>query len=801
MNDNKQKVSIPIWRKIGIGFFPHYLKFALRNMRKYKTQSLVGIFGLAVAFAIFILGSYWHRYEKNYDMFYPDAKRIRLMVSHDMYATEWGTDVLMPIDLADELVSVFPEIESAGRAFTRGGGDTYRLGENYVPVAPYYVDAAYIDMFTFDYAEGSKMDVVRQWNSFQPTDSMLYCGIVLTESVARKLFGNEPAIGKTLRGVMPSVNTVLAVIRDLPQNSNFQYDVLSSLSFDAFFPKSWDADIINTYIKLKPHINEKALHAKLENHLIDRGWRTHTRLEMMPLENIRQSYEAFLNGEFKTYPIRYGYIIFFVVGGLFLLLCAYLNFMTLSLSRFMENTKELGIRRVFGAKRIQLNSQLLTSLGIEALIALLVSVLLVRVLTPMFSSFVFLNFRFGELAGWLVVCLATGLLFTLLMGLLPVHVINALRVRVRGRNIFWRKLMVTVQLFIGAVYIFSIMVAGRQFSYLQNYDIGFDRKDIVHTYRPSSVIWQTFKAELETHPDILQSTALYMPLFTDRNHSTVEWDGKSGKDSMLLQMHMVDVNFLDFFGIGMLSGNFFTTEQSTGNYTVINQTAARIMGLENPTGHTINMGGRNIQIVGVVNDFHILPLRQPVEPMMLIGWGRRSDVYVRINPVERQRALAYLQETYQKFAASGDLFKYEFLDDEYASFHRSEKALLTVFGIMAVVCLLISAFGIYSMVSLSTLHRRKEIAIRKVMGAEAVDIAMMFFREYLMLVLIACVIALPVAYRLMNRWLQDYAYRVDIAWWKFAAVLALISFIVLATVLGRVLKAANGNPAEVVKSE
>jgi putative ABC transport system permease protein len=458
---------------------------------------------------------------------------------------------------------------------------------------------------------------------------------------------------------------------------------------------------------------------------------------------------------------------------------------------------------VFGAKRIQLNSQLLTSLGIETSCALFVSAYLVSVLTPLFSSFVFLDFRFGDLAGWLVVCLASGFLLTLLFGLFPVHYINALRVRVRGRNTTWRKIMVTVQLFIGVLFIFSIMVVSRQFAYLQNTDLGFDRKDIVHTYRPSSVDWPTFKATLDVNPDILLSTGLTTPLFTDQNQGPVDWEGQSGKDSMLIQMYIVDVNFLDFFSIGVQSGDFFSPEQSNANYTVINQTAARIMGLDNPTGHTINLGnGQKMQIIGVVNDFHILPLRQPIEPVMLICWGtRRSDVYVRINPVERQRALTYLQETYEKFAAPGDLFTYNFLDDEYASFNRSEQAMRSVFGIMAIVCLLISAFGIYSMASLSTLHRRKEIAIRKVMGAEAVDISVMFFREYLMLVLIANIVALPVANWLMNRWLQNYAYHVNIAWWMFVAVLALTLVIVLITVLGQVLKAANGNPAEVVKSE
>ena len=464
----------------------------------------------------------------------------------------------------------------------------------------------------------------------------------------------------------------------------------------------------------------------------------------------------------------------------------------------MGKAKELGIRKVFGARRIHLNAQLLTSLGIETLCALLVSAYLVSVLTPLFSSFVFLNFSFGELAGWLVVCIAAGWLFTLLIGVLPVHSISAMRIQVRGRNTVWRKLMVTVQLFIGVLFIFSIMVVGRQFSYLQNTDLGFDRKDIVHIDRPSNVDWQTFKAELESNPDILQSTALFMPLFTDRNQGPVSWTGKSGKDSMLIQFHMVDVNFLDFFGIGMQSGDFFTPEQSNGNFTVINQTAARIMGLDNPIGHTINGYG---QIIGVVNDFHILPLRQPVEPVILLCYGRRSDVYVRINPVERQRALAYLQETYQKFAAPGDLFTYTFLDDEYASFNRSEQAMVSVFGIMAVVCLLITAFGIYSMVAMSTLHRRKEIAIRKVMGANADNIATMFFREYIILVLIANIAALPIAYWLMNRWLQNYAYHVSIAWWMFTAVLILTLAVVLTTVLGQVLKAANGNPAEVVKSE
>jgi len=232
------------------------------------------------------------------------------------------------------------------------------------------------------------------------------------------------------------------------------------------------------------------------------------------------------------------------------------------------------------------------------------------------------------------------------------------------------------------------------------------------------------------------------------------------------------------------------------------------MGFDNPVGQFIDIAWgrdiRNAQIIGVVNDFHVAPLKEPIEPM-IFTYPRRfeleGNVYIKVHPAGIPQALEHIQNVFDKHKSPKMRFSYQFLDDEYARFNRSEQAMVSVFGIMAVVCVLISLFGIYSMIVLSTRHRRKEIAVRKVFGAEAVDIAAMFIREYFMMVLIANVVAQPVVYWLMSRWLQNYAYRVNIAWWMFAAVLATTIVIVLATVLGQVLKAANGNPAEVVKSE
>ena len=560
--DNKKQTmssakSLPKWRRAWLGLFPHYLKFAFRNLRKNKTQSLVGIFGLTVAFALFVLGSYWLRYENSYDMFYPDAGRIRLMFSHELVDNQWYTDIVMPVRMAEEMSASFPEIESAARCFTYAANYAFYSGEDYISATPYIVDTDFIDMFTFDYLEGSKQEVLKHWNSTSTRD----LNVILTESIARKFFGNEPAKGHILTGEGLSSDdtqsnfTVLAVIRDVPQNSNFRYNVLIPMplqmveNFD-----DWNVFFFVTYVKLKPHINEQALLAKLKNHMVDRGWREHTQLDMTPLGDIHKRFideNRQLRWLGKAPPIQFGYIIAFAVAGILILLCAYINFITLALSRFMEYTKELGIRKIFGAGRIQLNMQLLTSFGIEALLALFVSTLLVMALTPVFSSFVLLDFRFGDLAGWLVVCLAAGLMFTLLMGLFPVHLINALRVRVRGRNTIWRKIMVTVQLFIGVLFIFSVMVAGRQFSYMQHTDLGFDRQNIVETTKPESVDWSVFKTELEANPSILETTIIVQFKFFNQRRFSVH-------DSLpKFNYSETDVNFIDFFNITLQSGEFF----------------------------------------------------------------------------------------------------------------------------------------------------------------------------------------------------------------------------------------------------
>ena len=775
----------------------HYFKFAFRNIRKYKTQSLVGIFGLALAFTIFVFGSYWLKYENSYDMFYPDAERIRLMISHDKIGQEWATDVVMPLPMADELLASFPEIETAARCITFFGNDIYKLGENYLSVEPYYVDTEYINMLTFNYVEGNKKDVLEKWNTANSDNQ----NIILTESIARIFFGNEPAVGKNLYGINTGTqNTVLAVISDVPQNSNFQYNVLTPIPFDMISWKdNWDFFAVITYIKLKPHINEQALSAKLKYHMIDRGWREHTQLDLAPLNEIHKRFnEDYQNVKFKTYPLRFGYIIIFAVAGLLILLCAYINFMTLAFSRFMEKHKELVVRRVFGARHVHLNCQLLTSLGIEALFAMLISVLLVWALMPLFSSFVFLNFRFGEVAGWLLVCIVVGLLFTLLTGLLPGHYINALRVRMRGRNTLWRKIMITVQLFIGVLFIFCVMAVSRQFSFMQHFDIGFDRSNIVEITKPEGVDWTLFKTELEANPNILETSIVHYPFFGEMG-TNLKWEGQAPNDSMLnFQTNNVDVNFIDFFGIKLKAGDFFDTANPDPTKIVINQTAANVLGFAEPVGQFVEIqwGGGSVQIIGVVNDFHISPLRKQVEPMILrYARSFRGKTYIKVHPDGIHSALEYIRSTYEKHASSNELFSFQFLDDEYARFNSSEQAMRSIFSVMAILCLLISIFGIYSMVTLSIQHRRREIAIRKVYGAEVSDIVIMFFREYLMLALIANVAALPVAYLLMNRWLQDYAYRVSITWWMFAAVLALIFVVVLTTLSLQVLKAANKNPA------
>lgn len=797
----------------------HYFKITFRNIWKYKTQSLTGIFGLAFAIACFVPVLYWIRYETSYDSFHPDAEDI-----HRLYMVEKQSgriNELAPAILARKLSEQYPAVEAA-TSFMPEINNCKTPDISHIRLRTFNTDNTFFEVFRPQFVSGDTQ---------QPL--LTEFSLVLTESVAITLFGDvETAIGQQIQSTFYFFHppyTVTAVVKDPPLHTNLPFDALLNFDFGiSTGPEEiqWTQTVAHMYLRLNSHTDIHKFAEEIHDYTIRTEVKPDIELGMLPIQDVRHH----LNSDV---PFTLNFMRVFMAAGILLLFSAIFNFLNLHLDLFLQRLRELHQRTVHGATRKRLIGQMLFELVCSILLAILFGGCLVIPAFPPFASLLDLPMDMLQLIDFFLIC-GTGIMALMLFigwitfRQLSYRAMQPLSKGKRSGQPVWRRITITLQLAVSIVFIMATLVVMKQIRFVNQKDLGINRNGIIQLYGLPPYMERSLRTalieELNTIPQIQTiTTSDFEPLHKAQSIKTtsyVDWPSKPTDENPAFHIIFMDHHFAEMLGLKMIVGEWHTEEG--GNKVVINEEAARVMGLTDPVGTIIRMSEIDLeiadkmddlaiefQIVGMVNDFHTLSLRNRIPPTMFrqsasTAGGRivaENVLYIHvIAGYEReviQRITSMLPDIHPTFVD----IQLRTMDDLYDSFNHSEQAGMKIFSILATVCLLISLFGIYAIATASTQRRRREIAIRKVVGAKVSDIVRLFFREYVLLVLIAGGFSLPMAYLAMSYWLQGYAYRTNIPWWLMTGMMLGVILVVWLTVLSQVLKAANSNPGEVVKSE
>ena len=784
----------------------HYFKIAFRNMWKYKMQSLSGIFGLAFGLACFVPAVYWMRYETSYDSFYPDAEHIYRVYAVEKQSGKVNEGVSRIFE--KKLQEKFPAVE-ASTVYLIEQENCSVEGIPHVQLRTLYTDSTFFGIFPQEFVSGDSRQPLQVLNN-----------IILTETVAVRLFGNaEKAIGQQVQTKMKSSlppYTVTAVVKDPPANTNMQFDVIIYHDMIKYFSElpeeaQWTMFFMNLYVKLHPETDVDKLAEQMHDFTSRLGVNTNIELRMLPISDVRHQ----LNTDV---PFTLNFIGLFVASGILLLFSALFNFLNLHLDLFRQRIRELRLRSVHGASEGQLVRQMMFELLCAILLALFLACSFVEIIRPAFAGLLNITMELSQLIQIFVVC-GIGLMalilfigFILFWKLSRLSTSPQLEIRITGKPVL-RRMAVTMQLSVSMVFIVAALVVMMQMHFVNQKDLGFDSRGVIQLsgfLDYSGKIQGALERELATIPQIESITqADFEPRHKSDIYTMitdVEWPGKSSFETPAFNVIYTDSRFVETFKLKMVTGEWW--HQGETQEIVLNEEAVREMGLSEPEGSIIRIPSIDdasvmveYKVVGVVNDFHTLSLRNRIQPVIFLPSSQASNIlYIRVVPGQDQEVMQKIAAILPGIDATLADARLTPVDELYNHLNWSEQVGLKMFSVLATVCMLISLFGIYAVAAAATSRRRKEIAIRKVVGAEAGNIIRMFLREYTLQVIAAGVVALPLAYLVMSGWLQGYAYRMNIPWWLLGGVVVGVIILILLTVFMQVLKAADSNPSEVIKA-
>lgn len=783
----------------------HYLKIAFRNMWKYKTQSLTGIFGLAFAMACFVPTLYWMRYETSYDSFYPDAAHIYRIYTVEKESGKVNNGASRIVE--KKVREQFPAVE-ASTAFVTGQENCRTEGMPHIRMQMLYADSSFFSVFPQAIVSGDPNKPLQVLNN-----------MVLTESVAVRLFGDaEKAIGQQVQTKMSATfppYTVTAVMKDLLPNSNMSFDaiiyhdMIKSLS-EAPEEIQWTMSFMEVYVKFNPRTEVGDASEQLCDLPSRLGTNPHIELRMIPVSDVRHKLNS-------NAPFTLNFIGLFVASGILLLFTAVFNFLNLHTDLFRQRLRELRLRTVNGATGSQLIWQMMFEQACAIVLALLSACWFVVVARPAFSGLLDIEMGLLPMILLFVVCGIGVMALMLFISFILFGRLSRLAMRpqsegkLTGQPPVLRRMAVTLQLAVSVVFIIAALVVMMQMHFVNRKDLGFDRRGIIQLSGftdYSGKIEAALIQKLSTIPLVESVTdASFEPQHKPNPlamTAKVMWQGKPIDESTAFDRIGTDSRFAETLGLQMVDGKWW--DEGQAQKIVLNEEAVRVMGLSEAVGSIVSIpypyddSILECEVAGVVKDFHIQSLRNRIQPTFFFS-TLANILYIRVTPGQEMEAIRQISAILPDVDVSLADARLTPIGELYNRLNKSEQIGLQLFSILATVCLLISLFGIYAVASAATRRRRKEIALRKVVGAEVDSIVRLFFREYILQVIIASVVALPLAYLAMSDWLQGYAYRTNIPWWLLVGVIAGVVAVVLLTVLGQVLKAANSNPAEVVKSE
>ena len=812
----------------------NYIKIAWRNLVKHKLYSAIKIGGFAFSIAACVLIALFIRHEISYDQSYPDSERLYRAV---MSINQQGTPlkgISFQAPFAATMKANFPEIEQAGRILPNS---LFGAGSNQISIEG-SDKSIYEEGFT--YADQGLLDILQLPTVYGDSQHALDepNTVVLTASKAAKYFPEGNPVGKViyLNNNKSRPYTVKAVLEDLPTNSHlYGFDFFLTL-LDAHFydgeDTNWLANNYVTYFKIREGTDTDLLAKKLTADLLDNyfipqmkasgiqlaEWITSFKVTLQPFSAIHlSSYDIRDYGAADNYKgdIRFVWLFGGIAG--FILLIACINFINLSTAKSASRAKEIGLRKVVGSYRSGLIRQFLTESTLYSLLSIVLGVLLAWLFLPWFNQLAGKQLTFPWSNAWLfpIIGLAVvgiGLLAGLypafyLSGFRPVQVLKG-QLSQGAKNPILRNGLVVFQFTTSIILIVGTLIINSQMQFILNNKIGFDKDQVLviqgtHTLGEQV---QTLKDELEKLPEVQHVTVGdYLPVQMDgtkRNGNSFWKEGKINEDASASgQYWEVDEDYISTLGMQLSEGRNFDVALATDSEAaIINQSLAISLNLDHPVGARITNGGRNMLVIGVVEDFTFESMREEIGGLCLVLGNSPTMMAVKLNGQHMAETVAGISALWQQFSPN-QAIRFSFLDESYASMYESVQRTGTIFTCFAVLAIIIACLGLFGLAAFTTEQRTKEIGIRKVLGASVAGIVQLLSKDFVRLVLFALVIASPIAWWAMNQWLQDFAYRIDVEWWPFAVAGLAAVVIALLTVSFQAIKAAVANPVDSLRDE
>ncbi|MFL9483581.1 ABC transporter permease [Chitinophagaceae bacterium LWZ2-11] len=786
----------------------NYFKTAWRSLLKNKFYSIINIGGLSIGLAVGILMLLWAKDEMNFDNFHSKGKQIYKVenmagtgVSRQLWnatASAIGVMAKKNIPGVQEFVRI---------AYNENYGLFKYKDKVFEEQRKIFADPSLFSVFDFQLIEGDKA------NPFADNHS-----IVITESTAKRYFGSESPIGKIITADDSISFKVTGLIKDFPKNSSISTDIVFPMNLFGQIlytgnkkGLSLDNDFIqyqyNTFLLLQPGTSLAALPDKLRQlHLSVKSDDTDVEYLLQSISDMHLHRSDGTDGGYSTVRM-------FIIIALVILLIACINYVNLSTARSMLRSKEVSLRKIVGAGRMQLFLQFVIETALLFVFAAILSVILMYMLMPVYNKIsgkeLALNFKDPSIISIFAITII-GTLF--ISGIYPALVLSsfqpakALKGKVIAHisNASFRKILVVVQFSFSVVLIAGTIIVSNQLKYMRSMQLGYDKEHVLSvSMLKLNTHFETVKQDLLNVPGVSSVTWANANIVNFQGQTgDNSWDGKENGETMMASPIFTDEHFIPFFKIKMVEGQNFAGAVADSTHFILNESAVKAARLKDPIGKSFRMWNTTGTIIGVVKDFHFASMKQMIRPAVFC-YGRPEKyarLYVKTTGKNLPQTIDAIEKEWKKYNA-GYAFNYAFLNDAYTSLYKGEQQTGLLFNVFAGIAILISCLGLFGLAAFTAQVRTREIGVRKVLGANVTGIILLVSKDFIKLVFISIIISTPVAWWMMDKWLQNFAYRGSIDWWVFIVVAVIAILIALASVSVQSVRAAIANPIKSLRTE
>ncbi len=777
--------------------FRNYLKVAWRNSIRYKSFTMVNVIGLALGICCCLLILMWVSDELHYDRFHANGKQLYWILANRHGETVETTEAT-PEPLAEALKSEISGVQEVTQFADWDLGTVFTVGQKkFKENGGIFASASFFQIFSFTLLKGNPQ------NALASPD-----GVVISQTLAQKYFGEDDPVNKVIQIHDRGSFLVTGVMADIPANSSIQADFvlpLKVLKDEYKWLEDWENFSINTVVQLHPNASSTRVENQIGKLLSSQISGQQAKLILQPF------WEKYLHTikEGKYDGGRIEYVRLFAFAAIFILIIACVNFTNLTTARASKRAKEVGVRKVLGAGRSYLITQFISDAFLVTSLAFVIAILLVYCLLPVFNSLTgkVLTLNYGD--PYLLATLICIIPLTTLMGgsypalfLASLEPYKVLKGSLQfGSNVtLLRKGLVVFQFLLSILLIIAAIVVHKQVNFIRTENLGLDRNDLLYVDVEGD-LWhnrELFKQALIGSPDILSvTTSARIPINNEGAATGLEWPGMPPGGSISVAPMSVDYDFIKTMNIEMKEGRDFSRNFPTDSFAyIINESAAAAMNLKAPLGQTISFRRGKGKIIGVTKDFHLQSLHVPIRPLVLMLVPKNANhIFIRVQAGKTAQALEQIKEAFFKYNANFP-FEYHFLDEQFEQQYKSENMVGQLASWFACIATVVSCLGLFGLALFSVEVRRKEIGIRKVIGASSFHIVVLLSKDFLKLVFIANLIAAPLAWWVMTNWLERFAYHTSINWWIFLITCAGALLISLFTVGYQTLKASTARPVK-----